>query len=497
MSTKPHGNTNSLGTDTVSGTEAPGSHDYEAAQLAIAALHSHGFEAYIVGGAVRDLYLNRRPKDFDLATDATPEQIIALPEFTRSKYKDTAQAYGVTRTLVVYDGRASEIEIATFRKDIEAHRGRQSTKIAFASLEDDVLRRDFTINALAFDPSTSTIIDFVDGVDDLDNRLLRFIGKPSERIREDPLRIMRAIRFKNHLGFSYDAKTVEAIKNTVRQGYIERIAVNRLRDELTALLVHPSRRQAIADLDNFGILELVLPEVTAGKTVAQPPEFHAEGDVWQHELLILDYLPVHPTVRLAWAALLHDIGKGPTYTTPHTQDDRIRFNRHYAVGAEMAKTILRRLRFSNREVKDIAWMIYNHLAIDSLPVMRPSHQQHMMGHEAFEDLLELHRADAAASWRPGTSHASKPQFRAIEQLWHTYQTAPPEERQPSLKRDLGIDGTWLLHTFSTESQKIPGPVIGKVLTDLDSWYRNKKIRDTDAYVHKAELLLKKYQDKNP
>jgi len=306
---------------------------------------------------------------------------------------------------------------------------------------------------------------------------------------------MRAIRFKNHLGFSYYPGTVKAIRQAVRHGYIEQIAVNRLRAELTSLLVHPSRREALAELDSFGILELVLPEVSAGKNITQPPEFHAEGDVWQHELLILDYLPAHPSTRLAWAALLHDIGKVPTHTIPHTPDDRIRFNRHYAVGAEMAKTILRRLKFSNRDIKDITWMIYNHLAIDSLPAMRPSHQQHMLGHEAFEDLLELHRADAAASWQAGRPHGSKPQFRAIEKLWHTYQTTSPEERQPSLKRDLGIDGKWLLNTFSSEFQEIPGPVIGEVLDDLDNWYRNKMIRDPEKYTDKARLLLEKYQAK--
>lgn len=472
-------------------------HDYETARWATNALHNHGYEAYIIGGAVRDLFLGNRPKDFDLATNATPEKIASFPEFEHARYDAAAQAYGVTRVKFVHNGYISELEIATFRKDLEAQKGRKLTKVAFADLEEDVLRRDFTINALALDPSINFVIDFADGIDDLEQKVIRFIGKPGERIIEDPLRVMRAIRFKNHLGFSYHTDTIQAIRQSVSQGFVEKIATDRMRDELTALLIHPSRRQAITDLDNFGILERVLPEVTSGKNVSQPPEFHAEGDVWQHELLILDYLPHNPSRQLVWAALLHDIGKGPSRIEPRDEKNHIRFHRHYAVGAEMAKTALRRLNFSNRDVKDIAWIIYNHMAIDDLPSMRPSRQQRMMGHEAFENLLELHRADAGASWRPGKSHRAKPRFREIERLWHTYQSIPIEKRQPSLKRDLGIDGTWLIENFEREPQNIPGPIIGKVLAELEEWYRDEGVRDMAAYEHKTRQLLKNYLGRSP
>lgn len=468
-------------------------HDYESATEASKILNRQGFEAYIIGGAVRDLWLGREPKDFDLVTNATPEQIMTIPQFEHSKYKDTAQAFGVTRVRFLHQGISSDLEIATFRKDIEAHRGRKATKVEFANLEEDVLRRDFTINALALDPSTNLIIDYVDGIDDLENKSVRFIGKPEERIKEDPLRIMRAIRFKNHLDFSYHPETIKAIKKAVDKGYIEAIAVDRLRDELTNLLVHPSRHQAILDLNEFNILERVLPEVTAGKGVKQPPQFYSEGDVWQHELLTLGYLPPSPSKRLVWAALLHDIGKRPTSIKPHNSKGRIRFNRHYAVGAEMAKTVLKRLKFSNHDTKDISWMIYNHMAIDDLPAMRPSHQQRMLGHPAFEDLLELHRTDAASSWRPDKPHGAKPKFRSIEHLWHHYQLKTPEHRQPSLKRDLGIDGTWLLNQFSDEFDIASGPVIGNVLQELDEWYRDEGIRNKRAYVKKARQLVEQYQ----
>lgn len=475
--------------------KAAAPHDYTSAKRAAKVLDSHGYEAYIVGGAVRDLWLGRQPKDFDLVTNATPGQIMEIAQFKRSKYKDTAQAYGVTRVKFMSQGTVNDIEIATFRKDIEAHLGRKATKISYAALEDDVLRRDFTINALALDPSTNQLIDYVDGIRDLDGKLVRFIGNPDERIKEDPLRIMRAIRFKNHLGFAYHAQTIRAINSSVRQGYVELIAVDRLRDELTSLLIHPSRHQAVIDLDRFGILDRVLPEVTAGKGIRQPPAFHEEGDVWHHELLILDCLPSSPSKRLAWAALLHDIGKPLTITKPRSPKGRIRFNRHYAVGAEIAKTILRRLKFSNHDTKEISWMIYNHMAIDDLPAMRPSHQQRMLGHPAFEDLLELHRADAASSWRPGSPRGSKPRFRNIERLWHSYQLKTPELRQPSLKRDLGIDGNWLVKRFGKEFDITSGLVIGDVLRELDELYRDEGNKDKRAYVAKARQLLSKKPSK--
>lgn len=461
-------------------------HSFEAASWAADILHRHGYDAYIVGGAVRDMYLGHRPKDFDIATSATPEQLAAVPDFDRSSYRDMAQAYGVTRVRFAHNGRPMELEVATFRKDIDAHKGRRHTKVEYTTLEDDVSRRDLTINALALDPATAQIIDYVGGLDDLDAGIVRFIGEPAVRIQEDPLRVMRAVRFKNQLGFSYDFVTATAIRRAVQDGVIDEVAVDRLRDELSRMLVHPSRRQALEDLDDFGILEQVLPEVVAGRGVAQPPEFHAEGDVWQHELLICEYLPPHPSRRLAWAALLHDIGKPPTFT-PGVHDDRIRFNRHYAVGAEMAKTVLRRLKFSNHDIRNIYWMIYHHMAIDDLPHMRPSHQRQMMDHEAFGDLLELHRADAAASWRPGAPHVT-PDFAEIEALWHAHQAEAALHRRPSLKRDVGIDGHWLLRKFGHD-KRLTGLMMKRILQDLNEWYVDEGMTDEAAYERRVKRYL--------
>lgn len=467
------------------------SHDYESARSAAEILSRHGFESYIIGGAVRDLKLGKRPKDFDLATNATPEQIAQISQFKQSKYKDTAQAFGVTRVKFDYNGTPGGVEIATYRKDIDPHLGRKATKVSYTTLKEDVLRRDFTINALALNPANGEIIDYVNGLADLDAKLVRFIGDPKERIAEDPLRIMRAIRFKNHLGFNYEEETAQAIKHAVTHGAVKIIAIDRLRDELTNLLAHPSRRQAVLDLDRFGILEQILPELTAGKSTKQPPQYHAEGTVWQHVLLILDYLPHHPSRRLVWAALLHDIGKTPTAKMPKNPAERIRFDRHYAVGAELARTILKRLKFSNRDISDITWMVHYHMAIDDLPRMRLGHRRQMLGHPAFEDLLELHRADAAASWQPNQPHGIKPGFKEIERLWHEYQSASPELRQPSLKRDLGIDGHWLTKNFGDEFE-LTGPITGKILSELNEFYQDEGIIDPEAYIAKASQLLKAY-----
>jgi len=465
---------------------------YASAIEAATILQRHGFEAYIIGGAVRDLWLGHIPKDFDLTTNATPQQIMHIPEFEHAHYKDTAQAYGVTRVHFTHQNNPNHLEIATFRKDIGAHRGRRATTVIFASLEDDVHRRDFTINALAYDTGTSFIIDYTDGIDDLTHKLIRFIGDPLARIHEDPLRLLRAIRFKNQLGFSYHPSAAAAMRVAVAEGAVEAIAVERLRNELTTMLVHPSRPAAMQDLDTFGILERVLPEVTAGKGVSQPPEFHIEGDVWRHQLLAIEYLPPHPSKQLVWATLLHDTGKAPTSREPYVPHARIRFDRHYAVGAELTKTALQRLHFSARDVRDITWMVYHHMSIDDLPHMRPSHQQRMLGHPAFADLLELHRADAAASWRPGQPHGKKPAFRAIERLWQQYRASPPERQQPSLKRDLGIDGNWLLARFGHEYKLAHNPATGNVLQALNDWYRDKGVTDKKAYLSQARTLLKQY-----
>ncbi|MEX0748936.1 MAG: CCA tRNA nucleotidyltransferase [Candidatus Saccharimonadales bacterium] len=460
---------------------------YAAARRAADILNSAGFEAYIIGGAVRDILLGRTPKDFDLATNARPEDILACPEFVRSHYKDTAQAYGVTRVYVSVPKADSsstheiELEIATYRQDIEAHLGRTQTKIAFASLIDDLQRRDFTINALALDPISDQVVDQTGGIEDLGRKVVRFIGDPEQRIQEDPLRILRGIRLKVQLDFSFDPQTETALQTAIAHGKLADIAVDRVKFELSRLLMHPSRRQAIEELDRLGGLEQLLPELSATKAVPQPDNLHAEGDVFTHSLLSIGYLPDIVSPRLAWATLLHDIGKVPSYRSQSETGDRIRFDDHHRLGAELARTVLERLRFSTSFQSEVAWMIHYHLAIDELPQMRPRRAENFMHHSAFADLLELHRADAHAAWSKtasGVIDDGPGDFSRLERLWQEFQRQR-KTHPPSLKDDLGIDGKWLQQQFDLS----PGPLLGEVLMALEDAYLNHEI-DNAEEAHK-------------
>lgn len=463
-----------------------------AARSAATALHEAGFEAYIIGGAVRDMLLGITPKDFDLVTNATPEEVLAIGDFTRPRYTDASQAFGVTRVQVPVtdeDGEIHdiELEITTYRRDIEAHLGRARTKIAFAHLEDDVTRRDFTINALALDPATNQLLDFVDGITDIEHRVLRFIGDPATRIQEDPVRVLRAIRLKNQLELQYEEVTYRALQNAINRGALDDIAPNRARFELTRMLAHASRQHALSELAELGAIHKLLPEVADQKGVAQPETIHAEGDVWRHCLLTMQYLPDIVSPRLAWAALLHDTGKVTTAEPAQQTGDRIRFSGHYAESADIARRVLKRLGFGKRFRQEVAWIVHHHLAIDELPNMRTGRARHMMSHPAFADLLELHKADAHAAWsidETGAVDSGPADFSVIERMWADFQRQK-HRRPPSLKHDLGIDGKWLMEHFNLTS----GPRIGEVLGELEEMYLDGEITDAIEAEAKTKQLL--------
>lgn len=474
----------------------PSTPQFQAAKIASDALKRAGFEAYLIGGAVRDLLLHKTPKDVDLATNATPDQVQSMPEFKSAFYKDTAQAYGVTRVRIeVADAheqtsRLIELEIATFREDVEAHKGRKATKVHFSTLEQDIKRRDFTINGLALDLSNEKIVDLIGGEADIERKQLRFIGTPLTRLEEDPLRILRAIRFKNQLAFTYEAATAAALLQAGKAGLPEQIASPRLKIELTHILTHPSRAEALRDLDRFGVLSSLLPEVAAMKEVAQPQELHAEGDVFTHTKLALGYLPEIVSPRLAWATLLHDVAKPTTFRASPHSGDRIRFDNHYSVGAEMSEVILKRLHFNARFRSEVAWMVHYHLAIDDLPKMRPRKADQFMHHPAFADLLELHKADAHAAWSTlpdGSIDRGRADFSQLEELWRDFQQRKAQH-PPSLKQDLGIDGHWLMSNFDIKSP----PEVGRILTELEQAYLNHEVHTTKEARHLAQKLVAKH-----
>lgn len=459
---------------------------WRAAELVVRQLQAHGYEGYIVGGAVRDILLGQTPKDFDIVTNATPEQIMAIDAFMQAKHKDTAQAYGITRVRIpLDDGTKEEIEVATYRRDVEAHQGRKLTKIEFSHIEDDLQRRDFTVNALALDPYSHVLIDLSGGLADLEAKCIRFIGEPLLRIKEDPLRILRAVRFRNQLGFDYDKQTRQALERAIDNDYLEQIAIDRVRIELTRILINPNRHHAFADMDELGILQRLLPELTACKGVAQPKNYHAEGDVWVHTLRCIEALPKHPSQRLAWATLLHDIGKPPTITLPSTPTDRIHFNHHHAVGSRLANAILTRLNFPKKMIADITWMVHYHLITDDFPHMRPSRRQHYMSHPAFHDLLELHKADIHGSLRADPSADDGSQVIAeLEAAWQGY-LLQSQQKPPTIKDALGVDGHWLQSQLGV----ISGPLLGQILQQLQDDFLDDEVT-TEAQARKRAHELK-------
>jgi len=351
----------------------------ELARSIVARLRGAGHQAYLVGGCVRDLLLGRTPKDFDVATDARPDRVSELFEYS----EQVGAHFGV----VLVRENTSQVEVATFRSDASYSDGRRPDAVRFESdPRQDALRRDFTINALLLDPDTNEVLDFAGGREDLCRGVIRAIGDPEARFREDHLRLIRAVRFAARLGFAIEPATMAAIRRL--HGLIGSVSPERVRDELTRILTEGGARRGFELLDETGLLADILPEVAAMKGVAQPPEFHPEGDVWTHTLLLLEKLR-HPSVTLAAGALLHDVGKPPTFRVA----DRIRFDGHAEEGVRMAHDILTRLRFSTEQAEQIEALIANHMRFMNTRQMRVSTLKRFLRMEHFSEHLELHRLD--------------------------------------------------------------------------------------------------------
>ncbi len=355
------------------------------ARRIVETLQSAGEAAYFVGGCVRDRLLGRDIQDWDVATSAPSEKVRSL--FERSE--EVGAAFGV---VLVHGGDAT-VEVATFRKDFDYQDGRRPERVAFtASAEEDVLRRDFTINGLLYDPVCDRVLDLVEGQKDIARKLVRAIGDPLARFAEDHLRMLRAVRFAARLRFEIEAETLAAIRRSAPA--IGRIAVERVRDELTRILTEGGARRGLELLDETGLLAEILPEVVTLKGVEQSPEHHPEGDVWTHTLLLLENLPADTTVTLAMGALLHDIGKPATF---ERGPDRIRFYGHVEEGVKIGEEICRRLRFSNADREQIVALIGNHMRFMHLQQMRPGKLKMFLRQPDFAEHLELHRLDCTAS----------------------------------------------------------------------------------------------------
>ncbi len=353
------------------------------ARLVVTRLKSSGHQAYFVGGCVRDLLLGGQPKDYDVATDARPDQITVL-------FPDSGLV-GAHFGVVLVREQNAQVEVATLRSDHAYVDGRHPMGVDFETdPRQDVLRRDFTINALLLDPDRDEVLDFVGGRDDLRDGVVRAIGDPEARFREDHLRMLRAVRFAARLDFQIDATTLDAIRRL--HGLIQTVSAERVRDEVVRILTEGGARRGFELLDAASLLCEILPEVAAMKGVAQPPEFHPEGDVWTHTLLLLEQLR-NPGASLALGALLHDVGKPPTFR----RADRIRFDGHVETGVEMTTAILTRLRFSNDVIRQVTALVANHMRFKDAPQMKESTLKRFLRLENFPEHLELHRLDCVSS----------------------------------------------------------------------------------------------------
>lgn len=357
-----------------------------AARAIIQRLQSSGFQALYAGGCVRDMLRGVEPHDYDIATDAKPEEVQRL--FPRTV------AVGAQFGVVCVMEAGTEFQVASFRADGLYIDGRHPESVVFSSPEIDAQRRDFTINGLFFDPIREELIDYVDGRRDLEARVLRAIGNPADRFREDRLRMLRAVRFATTLGFEIDPGTWTAIRENA--AHLREVSAERIRDEAVKIFTSPQRVRGLDLLDDSGLLREILPEMEALKGCEQPPQFHPEGDVWVHTRIMLGLLPEQVSVPLVFSVLLHDIGKPATYSYDE-KDQRIRFSGHDKLGAEMTEEIMSRLRFSRKEIDATVAAVARHMVFKDVPDMRVSKLKRFMASENFDDELELHRVDCTSS----------------------------------------------------------------------------------------------------
>lgn len=442
----------------------------EFAKSIVETLRQRGFQAYLAGGCVRDLLLKHRPKDYDVATDAAPQQVMDIFPDT---YSVGAQ-FGVVlvpapdgpRDQTTEEVSQSEtVEVATFRCDIGYTDGRHPDEIRFSrDPREDVIRRDFTINGMLLDPVSGEVLDFVNGRNDLEAGIIRAIGDPELRFQEDKLRMLRAVRFAARFEYEIESATFAAIEKLADQ--IRVVSHERVRDELTRMLTEGHAHRAFLLLDRSGLLQNVLPEISAMKGVQQPPDFHPEGDVFVHTLMLLDNLPQPCPPTLAWGALLHDVGKPATF---RMAADRIRFDDHVEVGVKISEGICRRLRFSNDDTEQILALIQNHMRFGHVMRMKESTLKKFMRLPRFDEHVALHRADCLAS------HGNLGAYDFVQQKRNEI---PPQMMRPS-KLVTGDDLIAAGHT--------PGPKFREILNAVEDAQLEGRLASRDQaleFVHR-------------
>jgi poly(A) polymerase len=452
-----------------------------AAISVIRTLREHSHEAYLVGGCVRDLLLGREPADYDVSTDATPQEVmrifpetyavgaqfgvVLVPVADAEEKEQTDRNVRPTQALTqaeetpVEAAKHHAIEVATFRSDGIYSDGRHPDAVRFSkTAEEDVQRRDFTINGLLLDPlDNNKVIDYVGGRADLDAGIIRTIGDPERRFAEDKLRMLRAVRFAARFEYSIDPATFAAIQR--RASNIHQVSRERIREELTKMLTEGRAKRAFELLDQSGLLHEVLPEIEKMKGVAQPPEYHPEGDVFVHTLMLLDQLPPGASRTLAWGALLHDVGKPPTF---RVAPDRIRFDGHVEVGVAMARDICNRLRMSNDDTEQVLALVNNHMKFADTMKMRESTLKRFMRLPNFPEHMALHRMDCLSS------HADLTLYEFVKKKMAE---TPVEEMQPEPL----ITGNDLIRLGYA-----PGPRFKQILSEVEDQQLDGALSSRDA-----------------
>ena len=414
-----------------------------------------GYQAFLVGGCVRDVLLGREPEDYDVSTDATPERVTFL-------FRDSV-AVGAQFGVIIVPLEGHKVEVATFRSDIGSADGRHPERVVFSSSpEQDVQRRDFTINGLLMRHDSGEILDFVDGQADLRAGIIRAIGEPARRFAEDKLRMLRAVRFSARFGFPIEPETFGAIRLHAHE--IGQVSAERIREEFTKLLTEGGARRGMELLDESGLLRHILPELVALQGVEQPPQYHPEGDVWTHTLLMLGALPAGSSATLAWGVLLHDVGKPPTFRPISETGDRIRFNGHVDVGVRMAEVILERLRFSNQDREQILALIANHMRFKDVSRMRASTLKRFIRLPRFDEHLALHRLDSLSSHR---------HLDAYDFVRRTLEETPAEDIRPA-RLLTGNDLQGLGYQ--------PGPLFSKILHSLEDAQLEGSVRSREEAI---------------
>jgi len=404
-------------------------------------LQDNGFQAVFAGGCVRDILLKQKYNDIDIATNATPEQV--------EKYFNKVIPIGESFGVMQVHANNFQFEVATFRNDSEYLDGRRPKCIAFSSMEEDALRRDFTINALFYDPISKKTFDFVNGKKDLENKMLRFVGDPNKRLEEDQLRALRAIRFASKLGFVVEPNSKEALRHAI----LGKLSAERIKSELDKMLLIKKPSVAFNMVNEFGLLKKILPEVYPLVHAKHNRTFHVEGEPWEHTLIVLDNVRKKTNnLNVLWGALLHDVGKP---ATEKHEIDRITNHGHGEVGASISNALLRRLRASNEQIKEVEFLVSNHMRIKNAGAMKKSKIARLKAEKYFDNLKLLAIADSKASPMSGRL------------VWVDELDKVEEFKKLPTPFITGID----LIAMGME----PGPKMGELLTNIMDLQLEKKI----------------------